>query len=105
METLRRLLEQRGVTRDELAEMVGVSRQTVSGWITGKSDPSPANVFRLEEVLKLRAGTLSRDFGFLPLRAEFLPTTVEEILELLPDLDERGRRVLINVYEVVRVEH
>lgn len=45
--TLRRMS---GLTQDELAGLADVSRQTVSNWETGKSDPHLPNARRLAEV-------------------------------------------------------
>ena len=38
--TLRRLREQRGLTKEEAAAELGVSRQSVSQWESGKTFPS-----------------------------------------------------------------
>lgn len=49
---LKELREQHGLTQDELAELVGVSRQTIISLEKGKYDPSIKLAFKLSKVLK-----------------------------------------------------
>jgi transcriptional regulator with XRE-family HTH domain len=54
---LRQLREGRGLTLDQLAQALGVSRQTAWYWERGRNLPGPANLHRLAEVL----GVAERD--------------------------------------------
>ena len=51
-ELLRRLARGSGLTREALAERVGVSDNTVDAWLDGASRPSAANVAALAEALE-----------------------------------------------------
>ena len=48
--TLRRLREQRGLTKEEAAAELGVSRQSVSQWESGKTFPSTKRLVALSRL-------------------------------------------------------
>lgn len=50
-ETLRDKRIERGMTQELVAESLGVSRQAVSKWESGKTDPSTANLLALADLL------------------------------------------------------
>jgi transcriptional regulator with XRE-family HTH domain len=52
---MRRKREARGLNQDEIAEVVGVSRCSVSRWETGRSMPSAYQLHLLRSFLKVRA--------------------------------------------------
>lgn len=62
MKKLGKILKQRRIdlnlTQEELAELLGVSRMTVSVWEHGGNLPSLRNLTALETALKLPKGTL-----------------------------------------------
>lgn len=45
--TLRQARDHKGLTQDELAEIIGVSRTTIASWEAGNSLPSIPNLDRL----------------------------------------------------------
>ena len=49
-ERIRQGRETKGLTQEELAEVVGVSRQAVSKWEKGTSDPSTSNLCALAKL-------------------------------------------------------
>ena len=49
---------ERGMTQEFVAESLGVSRQAVSKWESGASDPSTANLFALAELFGVKAEKL-----------------------------------------------
>jgi len=52
--TIRSLRQSRGLTQGQLAELLGVSRVTVSDWERGRASPRSEVVFdRIQEVLGL----------------------------------------------------
>lgn len=62
-ERLRRLLEDRNLRQSDFAELVGVSRQAVSGWINGSVTPSPENRQQMAEVLGVSVDYLLESGG------------------------------------------
>ena len=59
-DTIKQAREELGMTQEDLAERLEVSRQAVSKWELGASVPSPENLALLEEVL---GGQLPRAGG------------------------------------------
>lgn len=49
------------MTQEFVAESIGVSRQAVSKWENGTSDPSTANLFSLAKLYGVRAEELLKD--------------------------------------------
>ena len=63
MELYEKLYELRrasGMSQEELAEKLGVSRQAVSKWESGASDPSTANLLALAKLYGVPAEELLR---------------------------------------------
>ena len=56
--TLRR---KSGLSQEQLAEKVGVSRQAVSKWENGTSDPSTVNLLALAKLYGVSADELLRE--------------------------------------------
>jgi len=52
---LRKARESRKLTRWQLANLIGVSEDTLERWETGKQQPSPDDVGRIEDALDARA--------------------------------------------------
>lgn len=57
--TLRRARTTAGLTQDQLADLAGVSAQTVSTWETGRSVPGPRLLAALAAALRLTPGDLA----------------------------------------------
>lgn len=60
-EKLAELRKQRGFSQDELAEMLTVSRQSISRWETGRAEPSPENLRALCALYDVPADYLLMD--------------------------------------------
>ena len=75
------------------------SQSQVSDWMNGK-EPSPSQVFAIEEALRLRPGTLSRILGYLPVSARNI-TSVPDALAADPALDVESRNALLASYRVL----
>jgi len=58
---LRRLRRQRGLTQDELAVAVGVSRSAVAQWESGRSGQATSHLRRLAEALGIQVNDLMHD--------------------------------------------
>ena len=52
-EQLKEARENKGLTQEQLANVVSVSRSTVSHWETGRKDPEKELLDRLEQVLEV----------------------------------------------------
>lgn len=57
-ENIKKRREERKLSQEYLAEQLGVSRQAVSKWETGQSEPTAGNLIRLAEVLQLSLSEL-----------------------------------------------
>lgn len=57
-EKLRRARMRQGLTKEEVADKIGVSRQTVSNWETGKFYPDIASVIALSDLYAVSLDTL-----------------------------------------------
>ena len=60
-EKILRLRKQRGMSQEEMAEKLNVSRQAVSRWETGSALPDAANVFQLSRLFGVSADYLLND--------------------------------------------
>lgn len=58
---LKQKREELGLEQQELAELIGVSKQAYFKWEKGLSKPTKVNIEKLEKVLKVPAGYLSED--------------------------------------------
>ena len=47
------LRKARGISQEELADKIGVSRQAVSKWEKGQSDPSTTNLIALAKIFDI----------------------------------------------------
>ncbi len=85
---IRRARTARGLSQEELAVRVGVSRNAVAGWETGHSRPDLATVPVLCSALRI---SLARFFGHEKPRTE----QEREVLELFSRLDENDRQAFL----------
>ncbi|CAD0137069.1 Helix-turn-helix domain-containing protein [Streptococcus thermophilus] len=58
---LKQKRQELGLEQQELAELIGVSKQAYFKWEKGLSKPTKANIAKLEKVLKVPEGYLSED--------------------------------------------
>lgn len=58
---LKQKREELGLEQQELAELIGVSKQAYFKWEKGLSKPTKANIAKLEKILKVPEGYLSED--------------------------------------------
>lgn len=61
MASLKEIRTARGISQEHLAELVGVSRQTISRWESGIVQPSADRLIRLSEVFQLPVEAFLRD--------------------------------------------
>ena len=55
------LRKQKGYSQEELADKVGVSRQAVSKWESGASDPSTTNLMALAKLFGVTAEEILKE--------------------------------------------
>ena len=60
-EVLTRTRKARGLSQEELASRLGVSRQAVSKWESGASDPSTTNLLALAKLFGVSAEELLKE--------------------------------------------
>lgn len=58
-ETLRQLRKQKNLSQEKIANLLGVSRQSVSKWENGLSHPDTNNLIRLAEILSVSLDELT----------------------------------------------
>ena len=58
---LKKLRKEKGITQEQLAEILNVSGRTVSRWETGASDPSTSNLLTLAKLFNTTAEELLRE--------------------------------------------
>jgi transcriptional regulator with XRE-family HTH domain len=56
---LKEILKTKGLKQKWLAEKLGVSEVAVSNWCSGKSVPSPNNLERISQILKVSKKSIS----------------------------------------------
>lgn len=85
-----------------LADVMGVSDESVRMWEKGASEPTRARVFELERILGAEPGALSRLLGYLPLDAIGPFSSVEDALDADDELTPEGRNAMRIVLNGVR---
>ena len=98
--TLIDLMENHGVSGNELAEAVGVTKQSVSAWRTGKSSIDIENV---PAICKFFGITIDDFFGARE-EPSMQPLSDEEreLLEALRSADHEGKRTSMSVARAMR---
>lgn len=90
-ENIRRLRRARGLSQEELAGRLGVSRQSVSLWEQGETNPTVENIYAMAEVLGVSFDELMAshtDGAESPLPAEDEPLTARSFDELMASAEE-----------------
>lgn len=60
---IQQLRKRKGISQEELADRIGVSRQAVSKWENGTSDPSTSNLLAIARLYGVSAEELLRSAG------------------------------------------
>lgn len=105
-DALRALIEEKRISQAELGRRVGVSAQSVSGWVTGSTKPSPENVVLIEDALAIdpRGELMRLTWPGYNADGQSAPT-VESAIRADPGLDPEDKRVLLRVLAVLRKGH
>lgn len=88
--------KEKGMTQEMLAEQLGVTRQAVARWETGKASPGTANLFMLRELLKIPLETVE---------AEEKPETAEQEMQIKTEkaesLTTKQKRIMLAVVTIL----
>jgi transcriptional regulator with XRE-family HTH domain len=96
-------LRERGWTQNELAVELGTTQSAVSGWVHHRTQPRPPVVDRIEQLLDLPAGDLSRHLGYLSLSFESgSRRSVSHALETDEWIDDTARAAVMFLYNHYR---
>ena len=88
-----------GMTQERLAERMGVSRQTISKWETGKGLPEVALMMPLCEVLGISVNELLSGERFA--ESEFKERTERVIMDLVREREKNKKKVVLAVVSAV----
>lgn len=98
-----RVLQRRDQRR--IAERLGVSESTVSGWKKGRHVPEVETAVEIERILGLKPGELTVHLGFLPLEAGEVTITTPESAVIADDtLTGRDKRLVLDLLARIRDE-
>ena len=100
--TLIDLMDERHVSGNELADAVGVSKQAVSAWRTGKSSIDIENVPAICRYF----GISIDDFfgGYENEQSTPLSEEEQEVIQAMRDADESGRQAILAVARAINVK-
>lgn len=65
-EKIQQLRKQKGMSQEQLAEKLGISRQSVSKWESGQSVPEPDKIVRISEIFDVSTDYLLKDSIEIP---------------------------------------
>lgn len=96
-EKLYELRKQRGMSQEEFAEKIGVSRQSIYAWESGKSLPDIENLYKMCQILKIEVNELT---NLCPLEKEpkVKKRNIKKIILI-------GLLVLVIIYLVIVFRH
>ena len=87
--------------QEDLAQILGTTQSSVSGWINGKYEPAAATVFLIERSLGVDPGFLSRPLGYLPVEPVARAVSVEGAIAQSRNLDDDAKAALAALYRVL----
>lgn len=95
-DNIKRLREARGMTQEQLADQIGVTRPTVTQWETGWSSPRMGRVTQIAGALNVDPMDLLSDDESLEQVVASDPV-LGQIVHRYLQMDEKGRRALDSV--------
>lgn len=104
VDDLYRLMEQRKISQRQLSLDLDLASHTVfNRWRHLASEPTPEQVFRIEEYLRVPPGSLSRRLGYLPLTAVKVQPTVDLGAAIDGDavLPDWGKQILRTAHQEI----
>lgn len=98
-EVLAATVRARGLEPLDLVRAVPSTSAEITNWLLGDTVPTPSAVFRLEEILDVHAGSISRLLGYLPLGPVAAGISVEDVVTRSQLIDGDSKRVVLAVWE------
>lgn len=98
-------LRARGLTRNDLARLIGLSASTVHAWVNEGKRPGRDNVLAVERALDIRpSGRLAGLLGYAgeENETELPPMTLEQHIEADGSISKSSRMLLLELLEVIR---
>ena len=77
------LRQEKGISQEKLAELVGVSRQAVTKWENGNANPDTENLIRLAEIFGVSLDELCKGFSEKPKKISYAPGHILALFSLL----------------------
>ncbi|MCL2854778.1 MAG: helix-turn-helix domain-containing protein [Defluviitaleaceae bacterium] len=118
-EKIQILRKQKNLSQEQLAEQLGVSRQSISKWETDESVPDLPNMVALSEIFNVTTDYLLKNTNAIPAHAPApVPAAAHTVRRRLPDDDDddddddegdliittrSGRNITINVWSVATI--
>lgn len=93
-------LRDRAMSQTELANRLGTTQSVVSAYATGESSCEHDMIYKIEDILGVTPGFLSRHVGCYPEPPESRMPSLEEVVEADPTLSELGRATILAVYRL-----
>lgn len=89
-----------GYSQKAVGDELGRSQAAVATWEHGVYVPLPQDIFRMEQMFGVPAGSLSQHLGFLPVSGSGRSTPSEVIGAITKDakLSDRDKQVVIDLY-------
>ncbi len=77
------LRQEKGISQEKLAELIGVSRQAVTKWENGNANPDTENLIRLAEIFGVSLDELCKGFSEKPKKISYAPGHILALFSLL----------------------
>ena len=95
---LRRIMEDRGVSRKDIASVLGISYFTVTDWVNGKKFPRMDKVELLANYFGILKSDLIEDNkGEIPLRTISVTEDEQKLLELFRLVPENQQQMVLQI--------
>lgn len=93
---LKEARRKKGLTQEQLGELIGVAKTTITGYEKGNSDPGITKIYKLITALEVDANYLWQDEMSLKQEAHLISNEEMEIIEKFRQLDQRGQTAVVS---------
>lgn len=97
---LREARKNAGLTQTELGNMVGCAKTTITGYETGKSEPSMAMLSNIMHALNVDANFIFQDEVREHHESHATPSEMDSLVKPYRALDEAGQKMVRTVIEL-----